>query len=91
MSTRTNADRLLPPNSKVIAKAVKNAGNQVGTIAEYRIEGTRGLVLHVLPSGTATWYFHYDVLSSQAGKIIRSACIQFYCERKVRHIELSQC
>ena len=29
-------------------------------MAEYRIEGARGLVLHVLPSGTATWYFHYD-------------------------------
>ena len=27
---------------------------------EYRIDGARGLVLHVLPSGTATWYFHYD-------------------------------
>ena len=31
-----------------------------GCTSEYRIKGARGLVLHVLPSGTATWYFHYD-------------------------------
>jgi hypothetical protein len=34
-----------------------------GRAIEYRIDGARGLVLHVLhvlPSGTATWYFHYD-------------------------------
>jgi integrase len=28
---------------------------------EFRIDGVRGLVLLALPSGTATWYLHYDV------------------------------
>jgi integrase len=51
---------LLPANVKVIAKAVK-AASKIGRHIEYRISGVRGLVLHVLPSGTATWYFHYDL------------------------------
>ena len=58
MARLTRSNRLLSANTKAIQKAVKTAS---GTrIAEYRIEGARGLVLHVLPSGTATWYFHYD-------------------------------
>ena len=57
MATKTRCDRLLPANSKAIQKAVKASP---GRAVEYRIDGARGLVLHVLPSGTATWYFHYD-------------------------------
>ena len=58
LATKTRCDRLLPANSKAIQKAVKASIG--GKIIEYRIDGARGLVLHVLPSGTATWYFHYD-------------------------------
>jgi integrase len=32
-----------------------------GRVREFRIDGARGLVLLVLPSGTATFYLHYDV------------------------------
>jgi hypothetical protein len=58
MATKTRSERLLPANSKAIQKAVKASTG--GKTVEYRIDGARGLVLHVLPSGTATWYFHYD-------------------------------
>ena len=51
------------PNTKAITTAAKSGCS--GKITEYRIDGARGLVLHVLPSGTATWYLHYDV---DAGK-----------------------
>ena len=57
MARQTREDRLLTPNTKAIQKAVKRPH---ASVVEYRIEGARGLVLHVLPSGTATWYFHYD-------------------------------
>jgi integrase len=60
MARRTQKDRLLAANTKAIQKAVKAASGSNKTVSEYRIEGARGLVLHVLPSGTATWYFHYD-------------------------------
>ena len=60
LATKTRSDRLLPANTKAIQKAVKAVREHHATLAEYRIEGARGLVLHVLPSGTATWYFHYD-------------------------------
>lgn len=59
MSRRTSSDRLLPANTKAIARAVKECARAKSK--EYRIEGTRGLVLHVLPTGCATWYLHYDV------------------------------
>lgn len=52
--------RLLPPNTKAIQSAIK-AATSSNRSTEFRIEGARGLVLHALPSGTATWYFHYDV------------------------------
>ncbi len=65
MARQTRNDRLLPANSKAIQKAVKTASKAREKITEYRIEGARGLVLHVLPSGTATWFFHYD---AQIGK-----------------------
>ena len=58
MPRLTRSDRLLAANTTAIRKAVKAAGG--ARIAEYRIEGARGLMLHLLPSGTATWYFHYD-------------------------------
>ena len=51
MARLTRGDRLLPANTRAIQKAVKEASAR---IAEYRIGGARGLVLHVLPSGTAT-------------------------------------
>ena len=58
MARQTHNDRLLLPNAKAIKKAMRAVSD--ARIREYRIEGARGLVLHVLPSGTATWYFHYD-------------------------------
>ena len=58
MARLTRSDRLLAANTRAIQKAVKAPGG--ARIAEYRIEGASGLVLHVLPSGTATWYFHCD-------------------------------
>ena len=58
MARLTRSDHLLTANTRAIQKAVKAACG--ARIAEFRIEGARGLVLHVLPSGTATWYFHYD-------------------------------
>jgi integrase len=59
MAKEPRDDLLLPANAKVVAKIVK-AASKTGRHIEYRILGARGLVLHVLPSGTATWYFHYD-------------------------------
>lgn len=61
MARQTLDDRLLPANTKAIQRAVKATVGAAESITEYRIEGARGLVLHVLPSGTATWYLHYDV------------------------------
>jgi integrase len=45
---------------KAIRRAVREA-TATGSIREFRIDGVRGLVLLALPSGTATWYLHYDV------------------------------
>lgn len=59
MARATQEDQLLPSSRKAIQKAVR--GCIGGKLREFRIEGVRGLVLHVLPSGTATWYLHYDV------------------------------
>jgi integrase len=59
MARQTGKNQLLPANIKAIHKAVKAGVG--GKPAELRIDGVRGLVLHVLPSGTATWYLHYDV------------------------------
>jgi integrase len=67
MSKLSNNDRLLPANAKVVAKTVKAAAAW-GRHTEYRIAGVRGLVLHVLPSGTATWYFHYDLAVGRSRK-----------------------
>ncbi len=52
--------QLLKANARAVLKAVKGAG-ALSRVREYRVDGIRGLVLHVLPSGTASWYFHYDV------------------------------
>jgi integrase len=60
MPHQSHQPRLLPPNTKAIQSAIKATASGDRT-AEYRIDGVRGLVLHALPSGTATWYFHYDV------------------------------
>ena len=60
MARQTHGSRLLPANTRAIRKAAKSAIGSSGKV-EFRIEGARGLVLHVLPSGTATWYMHYDV------------------------------
>jgi integrase len=67
MAKPSRDDLLLPANAKVIAKAVKTA-SKIGRHIEYRISGVRGLVLHVLPSGTATWYFHYDLAVGRSRK-----------------------
>ena len=65
LATKTRCDRLLPANSKAIQKAVKaSIGDK---IIEYRIDGARGLVQHVLPSGTATWYFQTMLRSENDG------------------------
>jgi integrase len=61
VANRTSHDRLLKANAKTIARAIGRAAEGEGSPAEFRVEGARGLVLHVLPSGTATWYLHYDV------------------------------
>ena len=57
--------RRLPANVKSIAKVVRQVDPAASGVSEYRIEGARGLVLHVLPSGTATWYCHYDLQTGQ--------------------------
>ena len=67
MSKQPRDDLLLPANAKVLAKTVK-AATTSGRHAEHRISGVRGLVLHVLPSGTATWYFHYDLAVGRSRK-----------------------
>jgi len=61
MAARILDHRLLPPNTKAIQRAVKATVGAAQGVTEFRIENARGLVLHVLPSGTATWYVHYDV------------------------------
>ena len=61
MPSRAANGRLLPANAKTIARVIRRVADEAGSAAEFRIEGARGLVLHVLPSGTATWYLHYDV------------------------------
>jgi integrase len=61
MASRSLDDRLLPANTKAIQRAVKAVIGATKRVTEFRIEKARGLVLHVLPSGTATWYVHYDV------------------------------
>lgn len=53
-------DRQLAPNAKIVQRAATH-GASTKTGIEYRIKGARGLVLLVMPSRRATWYFHYDV------------------------------
>jgi hypothetical protein len=65
VSRPTQGDRLLPANVKTIQKLVKSATRKQTGVAEYRIQGARGLVLHVLSRGKGTWYVHSDV---QVGK-----------------------
>jgi integrase len=65
MATRAT-ERLLKANVKVIARAVRLVGEGRSKPGEFRIAGERGLVLHVLPSGTATWFFHYDLPHGRA-------------------------
>src|ERR671915_153824 len=61
MTPSTRVGRRLPANVRTIQRIVNSSAGDAGKVIEYRIDGARGLVLHVLPSGTATWYFHYDV------------------------------
>jgi integrase len=61
MAKNSAPNRLLPQNVRSIEKTVRSAaakGND--SVIEYRIRNARGLVLHVMPSGRATWYAHYD-------------------------------
>jgi len=61
MARQPQGNRLLPANAKAIQRAVKSVSGVGGKATEFRIKGARGLVLHALPSGTGTWYVHYDV------------------------------
>ena len=63
MSRQVRENGQLPANAKMIAKAMRSTCDRS---AEFRIRGVRGLVLLVLPSHTATWYFHYDVVVGDA-------------------------
>lgn len=60
MALKPSASARLPANVRAIRRAVREAA-AAGTMREFRIDGARGLVLLALPSGTATWYLHYDV------------------------------
>ncbi len=60
MALKPSASTRLPANVKAIRRAVR-AAPAGGGAREFRIDGARGLVLLALPSGTATWYLHYDV------------------------------
>ena len=51
------SDNQLPFNSQALMKAGLRDGKQ----AEWRIEGVRGLILVVKPSGVATWFYKYTV------------------------------
>ncbi|MFM1815185.1 MAG: hypothetical protein RLZ98_1880, partial [Pseudomonadota bacterium] len=64
MPRTTSNDFLLPTNAKAIRAAISRSHNDA--VSEYRIKGVRGLVLHVLPSGTATWYAHYDIVRGKS-------------------------
>lgn len=67
MSPRTHKNNLLAANVKALQRAVRSAA---GTRSrEFRIEGVRGLVLNVLPSGTGTWYFHFDNAAGRRRKL----------------------
>ncbi len=61
MAPKTSASACLPANVKAIRRAVRETA-AAGAIREFRIDGARGLVLLALPSGTATWFLHYDVV-----------------------------
>ncbi len=60
MALKPSASTLLPANVKAIRRAARGVA-AAGAAREFRIDGARGLVLLALPSGTATWYLHYDV------------------------------
>lgn len=60
MAQHPSTSARLPANVKAIRRAVREA-SATGAVREFRIDGVRGLVLLALPSGTATWYLHYDV------------------------------
>jgi hypothetical protein len=67
MAKRTQDERLLPANAKSIKKAVRECAG-ADAVGEFRVAGVRGLLLNVLPSGTAAWYFYYDHQQGQARK-----------------------
>ena len=55
MPKAISKERLLTYNHEV----VRAAGSISGKRTEYRVEGVPGLVLRVMPSGVATWWFYY--------------------------------
>jgi integrase len=67
MAPTSSSTSRLPANVKAIRRAVRDASSD-SSIREFRIDGVRGLVLLALPSGTATWYLHYDVALGRARK-----------------------
>ena len=68
MAKATSTERLLARNAKTIEKAVRDVASGRRPPGEYRIDGVRGLVLNILLSGTATWYFHYDLKDGRRQK-----------------------
>ena len=67
MARTPSSKSRLPANVKAIVRAVRDA-TAGSSVREFRIDGVRGLVLLALPSGTATWYLHYDVAVGRARK-----------------------
>lgn len=65
MSRKSSQARLLSQNVRSIDKAVRTAVLKSDRVVEFRIENARGLVLHVMPTGSATWYAHYDVVEGK--------------------------
>ncbi len=61
MARKVHDERVLPRDQKRVARAVRLLAGSQKTMTEFRIDGCRGLVLLVMGSGTASWYFHYDV------------------------------
>ena len=64
MPRRPAEGKLLPPNAKALNKAIKPQRTPRWR-KNFAIEGQRGLVLLVTAGGTATWYFHYDVVEGK--------------------------
>jgi integrase len=65
MAKTAAQDRLLPQNARSIQKAIRATARQSNKVVEFRIANARSLVLHVMPTGRATWYAHYDIVEGK--------------------------